>query len=144
MKALVIYDSYFGNTKLIAEAIAKELGGGTLAKPVVRFNKSELEGTGLLIVGSPIRGWRPSERMGEFLASLGRDRLKGIKAAAFDTRIKLFIHGDAARKISKALENAGAKIIAQPQVFFVKGSEGPLFDGEIEKATQWATMLKTK
>ncbi len=142
MKALVIFDSNFGNTQKIAEAIAEELK--TQAVPVLKVSISELVGLELIVVGSPINAWRPSERMGKFLANLKEGQLKGIKAAAFDTRVKLFIHGDAAKKIAKALENAGAEIIVEPQAFFVKGREGPLLDGEIEKASQWAKSVRTK
>ncbi|MGB9597291.1 MAG: flavodoxin family protein [Candidatus Poribacteria bacterium] len=142
MKALVIFDTNFGNTKMIAESIAKELGNDAKAISVSDFNIKELDGINLLVVGSPIIGWRPSERMGKFLESLAKDQLKGIKAIAFDTRVKLFIHGDAAGKISKKLEEAGAEIISKPMAFFVKGKEGPLLDGEIEKATEWAKRLK--
>lgn len=142
MKALVIFDTNFGNTKMIAETIAKELGNDTKAISVSDFNIKDLEGIELFVVGSPIIGWRPSERMGKFLDSLTKDQLKGIKATAFDTRVKLFIHGDAAGKISKKLDEAGAEIIAKPMAFFVKGKEGPLLDGEIEKAIQWAKRLK--
>lgn len=144
MKALVIFDTNFGNTKMIAEAIAKELDNDTKAISVSDFNVKDLEGLELIVVGSPIIGWRPSEKMGKFLDSLTKGQLKGIKAIAFDTRVKLFIHGDAAGKISKKLNEAGAEIIAKPMAFFVKGKEGPLFDGEIEKAMQWAKGLKVK
>lgn len=142
MKTLVIFDSNFGNTQKIAEAIAKEFE--TQAVHVSKVSIDELGGFNLVIAGSPINGWRPSEKMGRFLKNLGSGQLKGIRAAAFDTRVKLFIHGDAAKKISKALENAGAKIIIEPQAFFVKGREGPLLDGEIEKASQWAKSIRTK
>ena len=67
-----------------------------------------------------------------------------VKAAAFDTRVKLFIHGDAAGKISKALAGAGAQMVTEPQAFHVKGKEGPLFEGEIESARAWAEMIKKK
>lgn len=139
MKALVIFDSNFGNTQKIAEAIAREINAQAVS--VSKVSTGEIAGLDLIVVGSPINAWRPSERMGRFLESLGKDQLKGIKAAAFDTRVKLFIHGDAAKKIAKALENAGAEIIALPQAFFVKGKEGPLLDGEIERASQWAKSL---
>lgn len=142
MKALVIFDSNFGNTQKIAEVIAKEFE--TQAVPVSKVSIDELRSLNLVIAGSPINGWRPSERMGKFLANLNSGQLKGVKAAAFDTRVKLFIHGDAAKKISKSLENAGAKIIIEPQAFFVKGREGPLLDGEIEKASEWARLVRTK
>jgi flavodoxin len=142
MKTLIIFDSNFGNTQKIAETIAKEFE--TQAIPVSKVSIDELGGLDLVVVGSPINAWRPSEKMGKFLANLNKGQLKGVKAAAFDTRVKLFIHGDAAKKISKALENAGAEIIIEPQAFFVKGREGPLLDGEIEKASQWAKLIRMK
>ena len=70
-----------------------------------------------------------------------KDRLKGIKAATFDTRVKIFIHGDAAKKISQKLKEAGAEIITEPLAFYVRGKEGPLFEGEKEKAMEWAGTL---
>jgi len=144
MKALVIFDTNFGNTKIIAEAIAKELGNDSRSVLVSEFDAKELEGIDLLIVGSPIMGWRPSERMGKFLAGLSKDQLKGIKAATFDTRVKIFFHGDAAKKISQKLKEAGAEIIFDPQAFLVKGKEGPLMDGETAKATEWAKAISSR
>jgi flavodoxin len=141
MKALVIYDTNFGNTKMIAEAIAEGLGKGTKAVSVSKSNAKEIKGMDLLVVGSPIVGWRPSEKMLELLSKLEKNQLKGTKAASFDTRVKIFVHGDAAKKISQKLEGAGADIITGPQAFYVKGKEGPLFEGEKEKAAQWAKKI---
>lgn len=142
VKALVIFDSTYGNTKIIAETVAKELGENAKAIAVSDFNENELQNVDLVIAGSPIIGWKPTENMGNFLSNLQNGQLKGIKAAAFDTRVKIFISGDAAKKISGKLKEAGADIISKPQLFYVKGSEGPLLDGEIEKAKQWAASLK--
>ncbi|HOF83891.1 MAG TPA: flavodoxin family protein [Candidatus Aminicenantes bacterium] len=142
MKSLIVYDTNYGHTRRVAEAVADGLGGRAVATAEVRLE--ELSGLDLLVAGSPIVGWKPTERMLAFLAELGRDRLKGVKAAAFDTRVKLFIHGDAAGKINRALEAAGAEIIEPPGFFYVKGKEGPLFEGEIEKAREWAGLLKAK
>lgn len=144
MKTLVVFDSNFGNTKLIAEKIAERFGEGAKSVFVNDFKDSDLAGAELLVLGSPIIGWKPSENMGKFLAKLEGARLKGIKAAAFDTRIKLFVHGDAAGKISKMLESARAEIVAGPQAFYVRGKEGPLFEGEIERAAAWAESVRTK
>jgi len=142
MKALVIFDSNFGNTKIIAETISKGLGKDVKVLSVSDFNIRELEGIELLVVGSPIIGWKPSEKMGRFLTGLSSNQLKGLKAATFDTRVKLFISGDASKKIAKGLKKAGAEIVVEPKAFLVKGTKGPLFDGEIEKATEWATSIK--
>jgi flavodoxin len=142
MKALVVFDSNFGNTKIIAETIAKEFGKDTRALSVLDFSVKELEAIDLLIIGSPIVGWKPSEKMRKFLTSLSRGQLKGLKAATFDTRIKIFFHGDAAKKISQELKEAGATIIIEPQAFYVQRREGPLIDGEVEKAAEWAKSIK--
>ena len=144
MKALVLFDSNLGNTKIIAETIAKELGGKAKAISVIDFIYKDLEGIDLLIAGSPIIAWKPTEKMDEFLSGLNNGQLKGIKAASFDTRVKLFIHGDAMNKISEKLKNAGAEIIVKPQAFIVAGKETVLAGGEVKKATDWAKSIKTK
>ena len=83
----------------------------------------------------------PTPKIMKALADLGAGGLTGVRAAAFDTRVKLFIHGDAAKKITRALQDAGASIIARPMPFYVKGSEGPLLPGEEERATGWAERI---
>lgn len=141
MRALVVYDTNYGNTRVIAEVIATELGQGTTTLSVADLTEASLDGVDVLVVGSPINGWRPTEKMQAFLRSLTPGSLAGVRAAAFDTRIKLFIHGDAAAKISAALHAAGATIVAKPQGFVVEGTEGPLAPGQTGKAGAWAAFI---
>lgn len=142
MKILIVYDSFFGNTKLLAETIGKELGNDAKVIHVSDFKQEDLKGISLLIVGSPILGWRPSENTMAFLIGFGKDQLKGIKVATFDTRMKIIIHGDATKKMSEMLSNLGAEVIVEPNWFIVTGKEGPLADGEIGRAKEWAKSLK--
>lgn len=142
MKTLIVYDSFFGNTKLLAETIGKELGNDTKVIHVSDFKQEDLKGVSLLIVGSPILGWRPSENTMAFLMSFGKDQLKGIKVATFDTRMKIIIHGDATKKMSEMLSNLGAEVISKPNWFIVTGKEGPLAEGELERAKEWCKKLK--
>ncbi|AOT02772.1 flavodoxin family protein [Arthrobacter sp. U41] len=144
MKALVVYDSAYGNTKSVAEAITGSLEGIQASSVAVGdFRTESLDAGDLLVVGSPINGWRPTPKITALLSALGNGALNGVKAAAFDTRVRMFIHGDAAKKITHALKAGGADIIAEPMPFYVKGSEGPLRNGEIEKAEAWARTLLT-
>ncbi|MGY2744708.1 flavodoxin family protein [Arthrobacter sp. UYCu723] len=144
MKAHVVYDSAYGNTKSVAEAITDALDGlQATAVPVGDFNPGVLAAGDLLVVGSPINGWRPTPKITELLSALGNGPLKGVKAAAFDTRVRMFIHGDAAKKMTHALRSGGAEIVSEPMPFYVKGTEGPLRSGEIGKATAWARALLT-
>ena len=144
MKALVVYDSVYGNTKKIAETVAAELGKGVKVISVSDFNNKDLTGINVLVVGSPILAFRPSEKTSKFLASLSAGQLKGVKATAFDTRVRIFFHGDAANKIAKGLQLAGAEIVAEPCGFIVEGREGPLAIDAVEKAKEWAGSIKAK
>src|SRR5450830_662114 len=143
MPTRVVFDSNHGNTKTIAEAIASGIGNGATAQPVSEVTAANLDAD-VLILGCPIIGWRPSQRMQDFLAGLSAGQLRGTKAAAFDTRVRLFIHGDAAGKVSRALEEAGARIVAKPRGFIVMGTEGPLADGEVDKAVAWGRAIASE
>lgn len=143
MKTLVICDSNYGNTLLVAKEIAKNLENAKVVT-VNEFKDTDLSGIDLLIFGSPIVGWRPTESAIALLSSLNGKLPAGIKFSTFDTRVKLFIHGDAKEKIAAMLRTAGAQQIFEPQAFYVKGKEGPLFDGELEKAANWAKLIQSK
>jgi flavodoxin len=142
LKSLVVFDTNYGNTKLIAENICKELGGDCRLAHVRGFDISDLEGLDLLIVGCPIRGWRPTERISNMLRGLRPGSLKGISVSSFDTRMKMVLSGDAAKKILKGLKGAGARVAGDPAFFLVKAKEGPLFDGEVQRAIDWAKSLQ--
>ena len=144
MKAHIVYDSAFGNTKAVAEAVARALKPlRASAVSVNEFDPGTLAAEDLLVVGSPINGWRPTQKITQLLGQLAEGRLKGVYAAAFDTRVRFFIHGDAAKKITRLLKEGGADIISNPAPFYVRGSEGPLRNGELEKAASWANTLLT-
>jgi Flavodoxins len=97
MKALVAYDSVFGNTERIALAIGGALassGAGTTGRGwdvetlrVGDVKPERLNGLELLIVGSPTRAFRPTKTVTDFLNGIPSNSLKGVKVAAFDTRI---------------------------------------------------------
>lgn len=142
MTSLIVYDSYYGNTKLIAETVAKELGDNSKVVHVDGVDNEDFKGLDLLIVGSPVLGWRPSDKTSEFLE--GISSLKGIKVGSFDTRMKISIHGDATKKMSEKLVSLGGEMIVEPNMFYVKGKEGPLYDGELERAKEWGKEIKGK
>jgi len=149
---LVVYDSVFGNTAKVAEAIGEALGNASVKK-VTEVSKKDLNNINILFVGSPTRAFRPTPGTMNFLKGLNRNALSGVKAAAFDTRfpldqtessflrtmIKLFGYADI--KISKALSKAGATLPIENAGFAVTDTEGPLAEGELERAKTWAKTL---
>jgi len=155
MKVLIIYDSIFGNTEKIAQAIGNSLSSKENVE-TLRVNEvkpGQLIGLDLMIVGSPTRVFKPTKAIMNFLNKIPLNNLKGVKVAAFDTRIstadvnsrflnilvKLF--GYAAKPIAYKLEKIGGSLIIPPEGFFVKDSEGPLKDGELERAADWAKII---
>jgi flavodoxin I len=143
MKALIVYDSVYGNTEKIAKAMAEAIAplGEAKVLRVGEANPSELESFDLLIMGSPTHAGRPTSAVQDFLNKVTQQSLRGIKAAAFDTRVtskfaKIF--GNAAGRIGGHITKKGGVLIASPENFFVTGREGPLKEGELERAAAWA------
>ncbi len=146
---LVIYDSVFGNTAKIAKAVGEALGNASVKK-VSEVSQADLENLKLLFVGSPTRAFNPTPAIKKFLKGLKRGSLEGVKAAAFDTRIPfekaepaflrtmIRLFGYADEKIVKGLSKAGADLTLESGGFGVKDSEGPLAEGELERARVWA------
>jgi len=152
MKALVVYDSVFGNTEKVAQAIGEAFGSQAEVR-VLGVGSARLEDlTGLdaLVVGSPTRAFSPTPAIKTWLKSLPRSGLTGVKVAAFDTRmdvkevnsailsfmVKLF--GYAAKPIGDRLVKKGGDLSVPPEGFIVTGTEGPLKEGELERAADWA------
>jgi flavodoxin len=156
MKSIVIYDSQYGNTERIARSIRDvlaEQGDVTLVR-VADYNPAMLTGVELLLVSSPTQKFRPTDAIKGFLKGIPAGTLKGLRVAAFDTRltqenidatpilphfVKLF--GYAAEAIGKELQKKGGVLVLPPEGFFVEGTEGPLVDGELERAATWAKKL---
>lgn len=158
MKALVVYDSIYGNTEKVAQAIGGALGPQAEVK-VLRVGDARPEhvaGLDLLVAGAPTHGSMPSPAMKAWLKALAPTSLQGVKVAAFDTRmavseikpaiaaffVKLF--GYAAPAIANSLTKHGGTLVIPAEGFFVKDTQGPLKDGEIERAAAWAGQIAAK
>jgi hypothetical protein len=163
MKAIVVYESYWGNTAAVAKAIAEGLGADARAMNTDEAAGEALAGVGLIVAGSPIIAFSlPTAKMRSDMAAkphkeapappdlshpLLRTWLEGLpqagagaRAAAFETGFKLSPGGSAA-KILKMLEEKGYQPAAKKQRFIVKGSFGPVKEGEIERAKAWGAEL---
>ena len=152
MQAYIIYDSMYGNTEKIAQAIGKGLTGEVKVVRVGEANPSELKTCDLLILGSPVHGGRATPALDAFIKELPADYLQGKSVAAFDTRfeseeqgvglrILMSVIRYAAPRLAKALEKKGGIRVAEPEGFIVENKEGPLKEGELERATKWASQL---
>mgnify|MGYP003381953690 CR=1 FL=1 len=155
MKALLVYDSQFGNTEKIAQAIGSAFQAQvetTLIRAAEATPRS-ISGYDLLVVGSPTQRFHATEPVAGWLEGLD---LTGVKASAFDTRFDMAevdsrmlrmavkVAGEnayAAPRIAAELKKAGATLVAPPEGFIVEETEGPLRTGELERAAAWAGQI---
>ena len=170
MRAVIVYESMFGNTKEVAEVIAEGLAGCAEVSvvPVTSADAHVLDGADLVVVGGPTHTHgmsKPSTRrmagkqarkpgrevelvpgtdsgpgVREWLASLGQLEVAG---AAFDTRFQGLpaFTGRASKSIRRLLAHHGARIAASPESFLVKGLTGAVVEGERERARAWGERL---
>jgi flavodoxin len=153
MKAMVVYDSAYGNTEKVAQAIGRALGSPQEVE-IARVGSvapGALAGLSLLVVGSPTQKFRPLGTISAFLKGIPPGGLAGVRVAAFDTRIPqakvdeirilaFFVKllGYAAQPMADRLLKKGGALAVPPEGFYVADTEGPLLDGELERAAAWA------
>lgn len=147
MRSVVIYDSEYGNTRQIAEVVAAEL---RTTGDVEVENVHEVDlglplpaDTDLLVVGGPTQIHGISSRLRAQLAAIPEQALCGMVVEAFDTRAHgpRLLTGAASGGIAKALKRKGATPGGEPESFIVLDKEGPLAEGELERARLWARSI---
>lgn len=162
MSALVVYESMFGCTREIAEAVGRGLAPSADVRVVEVGEAGDLPADlELLVVGGPTHAFgmsRPQSRdearakapdhhvvsegqgLREWLATLPHQR-RPVPAAVFDTKVRKPLTGSAAKGAAKALKAAGFRLVADPVDFGVQGTTGPLEAGEVERAEAWGAQV---
>ena len=160
MKAVVVYESLWGNTAAIARAIAEGIGPGALALSTAEAVGAAIADADLIVAGAPLLGFNlPDEKMLESIRNnpfrvptppnLSHPSVRTWlaelphghgRSAAFETRF-WWSPGGATGAILRGLEEAGYIPLVKGQRFMVTGKYGPLRSGELERARQWGTEL---
>jgi Flavodoxin len=175
MRILVVYESLFGNTHEVAEAIGDGIrsrpDADVTCRPVAEAKPDDVTAADLLVVGGPthMRGMTSglSRKMGlrgeaqkaatdgtDFAPEPGAEgpgvrdwfdalpkAAGGSRAAAFDTRADVRLAGGAAHGIARRLRRHGYELVAEPEGFIIEDIEGPLRDGEHDRARAWGADL---
>jgi hypothetical protein len=161
-KCLVVYESMFGNTQAIAEAVAQGLAKSSdVAVAEASEAPSHLaDDVALLVVGGPTHAFsmsRPRTRQSaaEQGADPARATHRGIREwiaevspradlpfATFDTKVvSPHLPGSAARAADRKLKHRRFRQVAPPETFYVTGTTGGLVDGELKRAAEWGESL---
>ena len=163
MKAIVVYESHWGNTAAVARAIARGIGPDTPAVTTELATPAVLADADLIVAGAPVVAFGlPGERTREGLAKEAlraptppdlshpsmREWLEQLPAgrarfAACETRIR-WSPGGATGTIERGLRQAGHERLAEAHRFLVTDRYGPLKDGELERARAWGEELAAR
>jgi hypothetical protein len=169
VRTVVIYESMFGNTHIVADHIAEGLleHGDVEVVTVGEATPEVISGADLVVVGGPthVHGLsRDSTRadavhqaedpdndlhldpdaegegLREWFESL--TKVDGVRAAAFDTRVDMspLVTGRASKGIAKRLRHHGFQLVADPESFLVD-KETHLVAGEEDRAQAWGAQL---
>lgn len=161
MHAVVVYESFWGNTAAIARAIAEGIGPEAAAMTTDEATPEVVSDADLVVVGAPVLGFRlPTDAVREgLLREYGaptppdtthpsmRSWLAGLprgkaRVAAFETRFR-FSPGGSIGTITHEFERAGYRPLGDGKKFLVTGKYGPLKSGERERAREWGAVLAT-
>ncbi len=160
MRAVVVYESLWGNTEAVARAIVEGMGTGAQSFSTAQATNAVVAVADLLVVGSPVLGFTvPSEKMVESIrtnpthskhppettqpsmrAWLEQLAEGAAASAAFETRI-WWSPGGAIKHIEEALSTAGFRPVSKGERFIVEGQYGPLKPGELDRAREWGKQL---
>ena len=167
-RALVVYESMFGNTEHIAAAVARGLQLEGLDTGLVEVGSAPTDlslDLDLLVIGGPthafalsrpqtradaVRKGAPAERaqhgLREWLESVSHDPVRSPAVAAFDTRVTkvrwmLKAAGPSAVRLA---HKHGLDTVGKPMGFLVEDVDGPLVDGELDRAVAWGRRLGTE
>lgn len=150
MNALVVYHSQFGNTRQVAEAVAEVFHGAGAARTLSaeQLTAADLQDIDLVVMGAPTHKMNLPQAVRPVFEALPRRILRGVPVAAFDTsyRMSAFLaRFTAAKRVDRKLRRLGGKRIVPPETFHVHHDhEGPLYEGEIERAETWAEAILAK
>ena len=146
-RAMVIYDTKFGNTEKIARALALGIEKQRVKVDCVKADEVDVDKLveyNFLAIGGPTHTFGVSKPMKAFLEKLKSVDIKGKKAFAFDTKLKSWWAGSAGKRIEKTLKRLGMSIVKPHSSAIIKGSEGPLEEGMEEMFEQIGGEMKNQ
>jgi flavorubredoxin len=148
-RIMIVYESKYGNTKLVAETIAEGLreveGTEVVVSELKEVDLSKIPDYDAILVGSPNHVGGPTWGIKKFIGKLGKLAVGGKSLAAFDTYLGKS-SGQATKKMEKRIGEKvpGAKLVAPGLSIRVEGMRGPISEGELPKCKEFGNKIATQ
>jgi len=148
VKVFVVYDTKYGNTKLVAEKIVEGMrkveGIETAIADVKEVNFEEVASSDVVLIGSPNHVGRPARGINAFIDKLGKLDLKTKWVAVFDTHMVSDTRAHAGMEKMIGEEVPGLKLITPGLSIKVNGMKGPIAEGELPKCVDFGKKIATQ
>jgi len=148
-RVIIVYESKYGNTKLVAETIAEGMreveGIEAVVSEVKEVDLNKLPDYDAILVGSPTHIGGPTWGVKRFIGKLGKLPLEGKLFAAFNTYLLAKSFEQAMKKVEKRISEKvpGAKLAAGLSIR-VQGMKGPISEGELPKCKEFGHKIATQ
>ena len=148
-KAILVYESKYGNTKLVAEMIVEGMnqvsGMEAVLAEVNGVDLNQIDEFDTILVGSPNHMGGATRSIGEFIGKLGKLNLQSKRGAVFDT----YLAKDFEKAVKKMEKQMGEKVrgltlVAPGLSIMVDGMKGPITDGELPKCKEFGIKIATQ
>jgi len=148
-KALVVYESKYGNTKLVAETIAEGMNQIPGVKAtVVELKDVDLAAIGdfdTMLLGSPNHMGAATRGIRKFIDTVGELKLEKKQGAVFDTYLAKDFE-KAVKKMERQIAEKvhGMSLVVPGLSILVDGMKGPVSDGELPKCRDFGEKVAKK
>ena len=149
VKFIVVYESKYGNTKLVAETIVEGMrqveGIETVLSELKGVDLNKIPDYDAILVGSPNHFGGPTRGVKKFIDKLGKLNLKGKLVAVFDTYVGKDLE-KAVKKMEKRINEKvpGLKLVTPGLSIRVQGMKGPILEGELPRCKDFGNKIATQ
>ena len=150
VKVIVVYESKYGNTKLVAETIVEGMrevqGVETVLNELKEADLNKIAEYDVILIGSPNHYGGPTKSVSEFIDKLEKLNLEGRHFAVFDTYLGKGFFEKAAKRMEKKINEKapGLKQISPVLSIAVQGSKSPIVEGELPKCKEFGKKMATQ
>ncbi len=140
MNVWILYESRLGNTAQLATQIAQAMVRSERVRLLQASQAGIPTGVDLLLIGVPSHRHSRPDAVFDWLRRLPESALNGVRFSVFDVRFSLsrWFQVSIAWKVGRAVQRRGGQFASPPESFYLSGHEGPLAEGELQRAISWA------
>ncbi len=143
MNVWIVYESKLGNTAELAAQLNQAMVRSERICLLQADQARTPEDIDLLLIGVPGHRHSRPDAIFDWLQRIPPYALHGVRFSVFDVRLTPLrrFQTSSARKLGRAILRHGGRYASPPESFYLAGPEGPLAEGELQRALFWTYQM---